>query len=67
LVVGFDVARGGGEFFVRGDLFFGALAVAENCLRCFLIAPKIGVGGARFESFQALTVLWRVKDSSERE
>jgi hypothetical protein len=61
-----DVASDGGELFVRGNLFFGTLAVAKNALRRFLIAPKIGIGGARFESFQALAILGRVKDSSGR-
>jgi len=64
--VGFDIAGGGGEFFVGGNLFFGALAIAENSLSGFLVAPKIGVGGAGFEGFQALAVLRRVKDSSAR-
>jgi hypothetical protein len=47
-------------------LFFGALAIAKNALCSFLVAPKIGVGGAGFEAFQALAVLGRVKDSSAR-
>jgi hypothetical protein len=47
-------------------LFLGALAIAENTLSRFLIAPKIGVGGAGFEGFQALAVLGSVKDSSAR-
>jgi hypothetical protein len=64
--VGLDVAGDGSEFFVRGDLFFGALAIAEDTLSRLLIAPKIGVGGAGFEGFQALAVLGRVKDSSAR-
>ena len=64
--VGLDVAGNGGELFVSGDLFFGALAIAENTLSGFLIAPEIGVGGAGFEGFQALAVLGGVKDSSAR-
>jgi len=48
-------------------LIFDALAVAEDALRFFLIAPEIGVGGARFEGFQAGAVLWSVKESSARE
>jgi hypothetical protein len=64
--VGFDVAGDGGELFVGGNLFFGALALTENALRRFLIAPEIGVGDAGFERPQALTVLRSVKDSSER-
>jgi hypothetical protein len=47
-------------------LFFGPLALAENALCRFLIAPKIGIGDARFESLQALAVLRCVKDSSVR-
>jgi len=61
-----NVAGEGGEFRVRGNLFFGALALAEYALRGFLIVPKIGFGDARFESFQALAVLRCVKDSSAR-
>jgi len=61
-----NVAGDGGEFRVCGNLFFGALALAEYALRGFLIVPKIGFGDARFESFQALAVLRRVKDSSAR-
>jgi hypothetical protein len=64
--VGFDVAGGGGELLIRGDLFFGALPLAENPLRGFLIAPEIGVGDACFEGFQAFAVLRGVKDSSGR-
>jgi hypothetical protein len=33
-------------------------------LRFILIAPEIGIGGARFEALQALAVLWSVKDNS---
>jgi len=65
--VGFDVAGDRRQLFVGGNLFFGALAVAENALRGFLIAPEIGVGDAGFESFQTLAILRGVKDSSERE
>jgi hypothetical protein len=61
-----DVAGDGGELFVGGNLFFGALTLAENALRGFLIAPEIGVGDARFESFQAFAILRGVKDSSAR-
>ena len=62
-----NVSGDGGEFFVGGDLLFGALAVAENTLCGFLVVPKSGIGDARFERFQAFTVLRGVKDSSERE
>jgi hypothetical protein len=61
-----DVPGDGGEFFIRGDLLFGALAVTENALCGFLIAPEIGIGSPRFEGFQALAILRRVKDSSVR-
>jgi hypothetical protein len=64
--VGLDVAGDGSEFFVGGNLLFGAFAVAEDALRRFLIAPEIGVGGASFESFQAFAILRCVKDSSAR-
>jgi len=61
-----DVAGDGRELFVRGNLFFGALSIAEDALCSFLIVPKSGVGDARFKRFQALAVLGRVKDSSAR-
>jgi hypothetical protein len=61
-----DIAGDGGELLVGGNLFFGALAFAENTLCGFLIVPEIGVGDTRFESLQALAILRRVKDSSER-
>jgi hypothetical protein len=66
LDVRLQVARDGGEPFVCGNLFLGALTLAENALRRFLIAPEIGIGYAGFESFQALAILGRVKDSSAR-
>jgi hypothetical protein len=61
-----NIAGDGGELFVRGDLFFGALAIAEDTLSRFLLTPKVRVGSAGFEGFQALAVLGRVKDSSAR-
>ena len=61
-----DVAGDGRELLVRGNLFLGPLALAENALCSFLIAPKIRIGDARFESLQALEVLRCVKDSSAR-
>jgi hypothetical protein len=64
--VGLDVAGDGHELLIGGNLFFGALSVAENALCSFLIVPKSGVGDARFERLQALAVLGRVKDSSAR-
>ncbi len=64
--VRFDIAGDGRKLLVRGNLFFGALALAKNALSSFLIAPEMGFGDARFESLQALAVLRRVKDSSAR-
>jgi len=64
--IGFDIAVEGRKFFVSGNLFFGAFAIAEDALRCFLIAPESGIGDAGLEEFQALAILWRVKDSSAR-
>ena len=64
--IGLDVARGGCELFVCGNLLFGALAVAQNALCRFLIAPEIRISDARFQRLQALAVLRRVKDSSAR-
>jgi hypothetical protein len=62
-----NVAGDGRELRVGSYLFFGALALAQNALRRLLIVPEIGFGDARFESFQALAVLRRVKDSSARD
>ncbi len=62
-----DISGDGSEFVIRVNLLFGALAVAENALCGFLIAPEIGVGGACLESFQAFAILRCVKDSSGRE
>jgi hypothetical protein len=64
--IGLDVARDRRELFVCGNLLFGALPVAEDALRCFLVVPEIRIGNARFQRLQALAVLWRVKDSSAR-
>jgi hypothetical protein len=61
-----DVAGERRQFVVRANLLFRAFPVAENTLRCFLVVPEIGFGDARFESSQALAVLWRVKDNSAR-
>ena len=62
----FDIAVERSKFFVGGNLFFGALAIAQDALRRFLIVPEIGIGYASLEGFQALAILWRVKDSSAR-
>jgi len=42
------IAGDGGELFVRGNLFFGPLPIAENALGGVLIVPEIGVGDTRF-------------------
>ena len=64
--VSLDVAGDGSELIVRGNLFFRALAVAQNGLRFFLIVPEIGLSNAGFEGFQAFAVLRGVKESSGR-
>jgi hypothetical protein len=65
--VSLDVAGERFQFLIGCKLIFDAFAVAKDALRFFLIAPEIGVGGARFESFQARAVLRGVKESSARE
>jgi hypothetical protein len=65
--IGFDVAGERFQFLIGCKLVFNALAVAEDALRFFLIAPEIRVGGARFEGFQPRAVLRGVKESSARE
>jgi hypothetical protein len=60
-----EIAGERGELFVGGDLIFGTLAVAQDGLRGFLIAPKIGRGDARFEGLQAFAMGRGVKDNSE--
>jgi hypothetical protein len=64
--VGFDIAGDRSEFVFGRDLFFGALAVAKNSLRFFLIIPEVGLGDAGFEGLQTFAVLRRVKDNSGR-
>jgi hypothetical protein len=61
-----EIAGKRGELLVRGDLIFGALAVAQDGLRGFLIVPEVRRGDACFEGFQALAIGRGVKDSSER-
>jgi len=64
--VRFDITGNRSQFFVGGNLFFGAFALAQNTLRGFLVVPESGIGDAGFEGLQALAILWRVKDSSAR-
>ncbi len=64
--VRFDIAGDGRKLLVRGNLFFGALSLAQNALCGFLIVPETGFSDAGFERLQALAVLRRVKDSSVR-
>jgi hypothetical protein len=47
-------------------LFFGALAIAEDGLRFFLVVPEIRLSDAGFERFQTFAVLRGVKDNSGR-
>jgi hypothetical protein len=55
-----------GEFFIGGNLLFGAFPVAQNRLCRLLIVPEAWIRDACFECFQALAVLRGVKDSSAR-
>jgi len=64
--IGLEIAGERSKFLVGSNLFFGALAIAQDALCGFLVAPEIGLGNAGFEGFQALAILWRVKDSSAR-
>jgi hypothetical protein len=64
--IGFEIAGERSKFFVSGNLIFGALAIAQDALRRFLIAPEIGISCASLEGFQAFAILWGVKDSSAR-
>jgi hypothetical protein len=64
--VGLNVGGYRSKFFVGSDLFFCAFPVAQNALCGFLVVPETGLGNARFEGFQVLAILWRVKDSSAR-
>ena len=61
-----QVAADRSEPFVRSNLLFCALAVAENALRGFLIAPESRIGDAGFQPLQAFAVAFGVKDSSGR-
>lgn len=64
--ISFQVGVVRSELFVRGDLLFGALALAQNSLSGFLVIPEIGISAAGFEGLQAFAVAWRVKDNSAR-
>ena len=64
--IGFEIAVERSKFFVCSNLFFGAFAIAQDALCGVLVVPEIGIGNAGFEDFQALAILWRVKDSSAR-
>ena len=64
--VSVDITDGCRESRVGRQLVFGAFAFLQNRLGCFLIAPKIRVGYALFEGFEACAVLLRVKDNSGR-
>jgi len=63
--VGIEIAGKRGQLFVGGNLIFGALAIAQDGLRRFLIVPEIRLGDARFQRFQAFAMGSSVKDSSE--
>jgi hypothetical protein len=62
--VRFHVAGKSGQLGVGADLLFGALAVAQYCLRRFLIVPEVRLGDTRFQRFQDLAVLRSVKENS---
>jgi hypothetical protein len=64
--IGFDVADGAREFFVRGNVAFRVFPLLQNSLSFFLVLPKGGIAGPCFEGFQALAVGGNVKDSSAR-
>jgi hypothetical protein len=64
--VRFNVAGDGVQFIFGGNLFFGALAIAEDGLRFFLFVPEIWLSDAGFEGFQTFAELRRVKDNSGR-
>jgi hypothetical protein len=59
-----DVAREQIELGVGGELVLGALAVAQDGLRGFLIVPEIGLCDFSFQRFQQFLVVGNVKDSS---
>jgi hypothetical protein len=63
--VSVQVAGKRSELFVGGDLILGALAVAQDGLRGFLIVPEIGLSDAGFERLQAFAMWGGVKDNSE--
>ena len=63
--VSVEIAGKRSELFVSGNLVFGALAIAQDGLRGFLIIPEVGLRDARFERFQAFAMGSGVKDNSE--
>jgi len=63
--VGIEIAGERSEFFIGGNLLFGAFAIAEDGLRSFLIVPEIWLTNASFQGFQALAMRSSVKDNSE--
>jgi len=63
--VSIEIAGKRSELLVRGDLIFGAFAVAQDGLRGFLIVPEIGSGDALFEGVQSFAMRRSVKDNSE--
>ena len=62
--IGVEVAGKRSELFVGGDLFFRALAIAQDGLRGFLIVPEVGLSDAGFEGLQTFAMGSGVKDSS---
>jgi len=65
--IGFDVADGAREFFVRGNIAFRVFALLQDALGFFLVLPEGGIAGLCFEGFQALAVGGNVKDNSARD
>jgi len=64
--IGFDVADGARELFVRGDVAFGVFTLLQDALGFFLVLPKGGIARLCFEGFQSVAVSGNVKDSSAR-
>jgi hypothetical protein len=64
LDVGFKVARERGQLGIGRTLIFSALALLQDVLGFFLIAPETGIRNAFFQRFQAGAIRLRVKDNS---